>query len=55
MENNLAQSGQHDNWVLRRAAGGGSFKFSNLDPIHPLSRPKKNYCKETERRKTMTQ
>lgn len=38
MESNLAQSGQHDNWVLRRAAGGGSFKFSNLDPIHQLSR-----------------
>lgn len=39
MESNLAQSGQHDNWVLRRAAGGGSFKFSNLDRIHQLSRP----------------
>ncbi|CAK8998526.1 Putative phytanoyl-CoA dioxygenase (Phytanic acid oxidase) (Phytanoyl-CoA alpha-hydroxylase) (PhyH) [Durusdinium trenchii] len=38
MESNLAQSGQHDNWVLRRAAGGGSFKFSNLDRIHQLSR-----------------
>eukprot|EP00435_Cladocopium_sp_Y103_P072337 s251_g40.t1 len=38
LESNLAQSGQHDNWVLRRAAGGGSFKFSNLDPIHQLSR-----------------
>jgi len=38
MEDNLSQSGQHDNWVLRRAAGGGSFKFSNLDPIHALSR-----------------
>ena len=38
MEKNLAQSGQHDNWVLRRAAGGGSFKFSNFDPIHQLSR-----------------
>ncbi|CAJ1421970.1 unnamed protein product [Effrenium voratum] len=38
MDQNLAQSGQQDNWVLRRAAGGGSFKFSNLDPIHQLSR-----------------
>ncbi|CAE7350428.1 COMT [Symbiodinium necroappetens] len=38
MEDNLSQSGQRDNWVLRRAAGGGSFKFSDLDPIHALSR-----------------
>ncbi|CAE7539199.1 unnamed protein product [Symbiodinium natans] len=38
MEDNLSQCGQHDNWVLRRAAGGGSFKFSNLDPLHGLSR-----------------
>merc|ERR1712216_183248 len=38
MEQNLAQNGEHDDWVLRRAHGGGSFKFSNLDPIHELSR-----------------
>lgn len=37
MDDNLAQ-GDRDNWVLRRAAGGGSFKFSNSDPIHELSR-----------------
>ncbi|CAK0866162.1 unnamed protein product, partial [Prorocentrum cordatum] len=37
LEQNLFQSGPHDNFVLRRAHGGGSFKFSNLDPIHKLS------------------
>lgn len=36
-EDNLAQSSPHDNWLLKRPCGGGSFKFSDLDPIHSLS------------------